>query len=82
MALFLKKKILYSYSFCVGRNVFKRQRFPFAVAVQKYSQRTNTEMVNVVCKDQKEQLCKQLQVFQWLGNETPCFSINGDQVKS
>ena len=28
----------------------------------------------------KEELLKKLEIFQWLGNETPCFSLNGNKV--
>jgi len=29
----------------------------------------------------KEELLKKLEIFQWLGNETPCFSLNGNKVR-
>ena len=80
MALILKKVIPRSYSLCGGRNLLNQQRLLSVVAALKYSHKINTEMANSDCNNQEEQLLKKLEVFQWLGNETPCFSLNGDQV--
>jgi len=81
MALILKKVIPRSYSLCGGRNLLNQQRLLSVVAALKYSHKINTEMANSDCNNQEEQLLKKLEVFQWLGNETPCFSLNGDQIQ-
>ena len=72
MAL-LFKKIPLSSSLCC-------RRYLNQVTTHKYSHKTYSNMANKHEIHLKEELLKKLEIFQWLGNETPCFSLNGNKV--